>query len=161
MHMQKKKVHSNGRLAGYPTIKVIGPDGKVKFEKTYKNLIVQAGRTAIMDRIVNPSPDSSLLVGYIAVGTGAVAPADGDVALGTETARKAINSKTHSADVGAIATTFDAGDIPTSTITEAALFIEGSATPDSGTLLAMVAVSIAITELDALFIDWRITLSDA
>lgn len=158
---KKESLQSKGGIAGYPTIKVIGPDGKVKFEKTYKNLIVQAGRTAIADRLTNATPDSSLLVGYIAVGTGTTAPADGDTTLETETARKAINSKTHSADVAAIATTFNAGDIPVSTLKEVGLFIEGSATPDSGTLLARVAVNIAITALDALFVDWRITLSDA
>lgn len=159
--MHKEATSGKVGFCGCPTIKVIGPDGEVKFEKTYKNLIVQAGRTAIADRLTNATPDSSLLVGYIAVGTGATAPADGDTALETETARKAVASKTHAADVAAIATTFNATEIPTSTLKEVGLFIEGTASADTGTLLARVTVNIGITALDALFIDWRITLSDA
>lgn len=150
-------------LDGEVRWKVIGPDGEIKSEGKEDNLVVDSGIIALIDRMTNASPDSTCLIEYIGVGTGSTTPAAGDTTLETEVARKQQTSRTHSNKVAAIATLFNAGDIPgtPTTINECGLFIEGSATLDTGTLLARVATSISVTAVDSLFIDWRITGADA
>lgn len=155
--------NDNFFLKGEYRVRVIDQNGKTKHDCVYKNIIVKAGRSAIISRIGNATPTYDLLAEYIAVGTGTNAPADTDTTLQTETARKAVLSRSTSDDVGAISTTFNAGDIPTSTLKEIGLFIDSTATAtaDTGVLLSRVAVDLAVTALDSVFIDYRITCSDA
>lgn len=157
----QEPVNDGAKLEGIVTFTVVGADGKVKEKVTVKNAVVKVGRTALMDRLTNASPDQDCLINYIAVGDSVTAVADGNTQLGNETAREAIASRTHAFDVGAISTVFAAGDIPAGTLKEAGLFMDATGTADSGTLLSRVAVNIVITALDSLFIDWRLTLSNA
>lgn len=153
--------HGAIKATGEVRIKVVGADGKIKHERTVKNLVVTAGLTLLANRIADSTPDSGCLVNYIAVGTGNTAPAAGNTTLATENARKQVASRTNSAAVAAISTTFNAGDVPTSTIEELGLFIDGAAGANTGTLLARVLDTFAVTALDSVFVDWRITFADA
>lgn len=158
----KEQLANSLKLRGEYRLRVVGPDGKVKQEQTVSNIIVKAGRTAIASHLADASPSpTTLLLGYIAVGTNATAPADADTQLGTENARKAVSSRVNSDDVVAVSTIFNAGDIPNSTLSEVGLTIEGTATANTGTLLSHAAINVTITALDSLFVDFRITLSDA
>ncbi len=114
-----------------------------------------------MDRLTHLSPLSELLINYISVGTGTNVPATTDTQLQTENARKQVTSRTSSTVVGAISTTFNAGEVPNSTIRELGLWIDASGTANSGTLLARTADNFVVTALDTVFVDWRITGSDA
>lgn len=149
------------KATGEVHIRVVGADGKIKHDRKVKNLVVTAGLTLLANRISDATPDSGCLVNYIAVGTNNTAPAAGNTTLGAENARKQVASRTNSAAVAAISTTFNAGEVPTSTINELGLFIDGTASADSGTLLARVLDTFAVTALDSVFIDWRITFADA
>lgn len=153
--------HGAIKATGEVHIRVVGADGRIKHDKKVKNLVVTAGLTLLANRISDASPDSGCLVNYIAVGTGVTAPAAGNTTLVTENARKQVSSRTNSAAVAAISTTFNAGEVPASTIGELGLFIDGTATANSGTLLARVLDSFVVTALDSVFIDWRITFQDA
>lgn len=147
-------------LSGEFTFKIFDKDGNFKKKIIYKNKILKAARTKIADRLTNPTPDSDLLINYIAVGTGTNIVADTDTQLQTELVRKQVTSRTHSDDVASISTTFAAGEA-TGTLKEAAVIIEGTATADSGIFLSRVNVDITVDALDSLFIDWRITVQDA
>lgn len=136
-------------------------DGKTIKSVTKKNLVVDAGLTLLANRISDATPDSGCLVNYIAVGTGTNAPDPTDVALQTETARKQVSSRANSAGVAAISTVFSATEVPTSTLKEVGLFIDGTGTADSGTLFARQNIDLAVTAIDAVFIDWRITFAAA
>lgn len=149
------------KATGEVHIRVVGADGQIKHNRKVKNLVVTAGLTLLANRISDATPDSGCLVNYIAVGTDNTAPAAGDTTLGAENARKQVASRTNSAAVAAISTTFNAGEVPTSTINELGLFIDGTGTANSGTLLARVLDTFAVTALDSVFIDWRITFADA
>ncbi len=149
------------KVTGEVHIRVVGPDGIVKHDQHVKNLLVTAGLTLLANRIADATPDSDCLVTYIGVGTSSTSPSAGNTQLGTEVARKAILSRTNSAAVAAISTTFNAGDISPTTIEELGLFIGGSASANTGTLLARVLDSFAVTSLDSVFVDWRVTFSDA
>ena len=152
---------SRVRPRGEVHIIVRGADGQIKHESHNRNVVVDAGLTLLANRLADASPDSGCLVNYIAVGTGTNAPDASDTQLQTENARKAVLSRTNSATVAAISTTFGAAEVPTSTIRELGLFIDGTGSANSGTLLARVADNFAVTALDSVFVDWRITLADA
>ena len=160
MHTQPQTI-SRVRPKGEVHIRVVGADGKLKYEAFNKNVVVDAGLTLLANRLSDATPTSGCLVNYIAVGTGTDAPNAADTQLQTENARKAVTSRANDATIAAISTTFNAGDVPTSTIKELGLFIDGTASADTGTLLARVADDFAVTALDSVFVDWRITLADA
>lgn len=152
---------SRARPRGEVHIVVRGADGEIKHESHNRNVVVDAGLTLLANRLSDASPDSGCLVNYIATGTGTNAPNASDTQLQTENSRKAVLSRTNDGTTAAISTTFGAAEVPTSTIKELGLFIDATGTANSGTLLARVADDFAVTALDSVFVDWRITLADA
>lgn len=158
---QNAKLTSRARPRGEVHIVVRGPDGAVKHESHNRNVVVDAGLTLLANRISDASPSSGCLVNYVAVGTGTNVPSASDTQLQTENARKLVLSRANDGTTAAISTTFGAGEVPTSTIKELGLFIDGAGGANTGTLLARVADNFAVTALDSVFVDWRITLADA
>jgi len=127
--------------------------------KKYKNLIPTAGRSAIASWLTASSPSpASMRLNYTALGTGATAPANGDVQLQTETYRKAIASATNASNV-AYATAFYTAPEVSGTFTEAGIFMNATGTANSGTLFSRVAVSITKSTSQSLTIDYTITIS--
>lgn len=125
----------------------------------YANLIPTVGRTAIANHLTASSPTlDSLRINYTALGSGTNAPANGDTTLQTETIRKTTASGTNSNNV-AYVTAFYTADEANGTHREAGLFIEGTATVDSGTLFSRVAINITKTSTQTLTIDTTITIS--
>lgn len=107
-------------------------DGKVVEER--HNLVVNAGKDYVAKRL---SSGVQPIMGWIAVGNGVVAPAAGDVALGSEVARVAIT--TNPPSVTANVVTFEASFVPgtvVGTISEAGLFNAAVA----GTMFSRVSV---------------------
>ena len=89
-------------LSGYFTVELIeAATGRVKQRLQFKNLIVDAALDALNNTTIN-----TFLAGFMAVGTGAVAPANANVALGAEIAPSSSN-RTNSN--GGIAEVFGAG----------------------------------------------------
>lgn len=148
------------KIKGELRVRVVR-DGKVIQEVSKKNLVVNAGLTLLANRLSDASPDSGCLINYIAVGTGTDSPDAADTTLQTENARKAVASRTNSGAVAAISTVFNAGEVPTSTLKEVGIFIDATGTVDSGTLFARQNIDVAVTAIDSVFIDWRISLASA
>lgn len=135
--------------------------GAIKYDEFIDNVTTNVYREVIANNMTDASPTNTMLVDYIAVGTGTNTPAVTDTQLQTETARKLQTSRTNSANIGAVSTIFNAGDIPTSTLREVGLFAGGTGTINSGVLVSRTAVNIVVTALDSVFIDWRLTINDA
>ena len=97
-------------------------------------------------------------MGWMAIGTGATAPAFGNTALGTEIDRNATTSITDSANVVTYVGNWAAGDGTNSAITEAGIFNAASV----GTMLAR-ATFTAINKgaSDTLAITWTVTVGTA
>ncbi len=157
--MQKTEQVGVVGVAGQVTVRVFGPDGKLKQSVTKKNLVVTAGLTQLANRIANVVPATTGLVNYFGVGTGTNAPSAGDTTLQTENARKQVSSRANVDNIASISVVFGAGEVPTSTLKEVGMFIDATATPDSGTLFARQNIDIGVTALDSVFIDWRLTFS--
>lgn len=133
--------------------------GKIKRTYTYHNIVPTVGRAAIANALTDPTPSpASLLVNYVAVGTGTNVPANGDTKLQTETYRNAVASRTNANNIAYITGFFGATDV-TGTLKEAGLFIEGTASADSGTILSHVAINITKSNTETLTLDWTITIS--
>jgi hypothetical protein len=159
--MKKKKANGAISFKGQYHIVVKDQYGNVKHDEIIDNITTSVYREVIADNMTNASPVTPMLVNYIAVGTGTNTPVVGDTQLQTENARKLQTSRTNSGNVAAIATVFNAGDVPASTLREVGLFANGTGTANSGTLVSRAAINIVVTALDSVFIDYRITINDA
>ncbi len=135
-----------------------GKTGKVKRTYEYKNLIPTVGRTMLADNLTNASPDDTPRINYVALGSDATAPVNGDTTLGTEVFRNLIASQTNASNV-AFFTGFFSTTETTGTYNEAGLFANGGAGADTGILFSHVAISITKSNTETLTVDWTITIS--
>jgi hypothetical protein len=123
------------------------------------NLIPTVGRAAIASHLGNVSPSPSVLYpNYVALGTGTNAPANSDTTLQTETYRKLVASRTSASNVAYI-TGFFATTDTTGTFRECGLFIDGTASANTGTLLSRVTINITKGGTETLTLDWSLTIS--
>src|SRR5579863_2348408 len=72
-----------GKATGMVTIKIYGPDGKLKHEQCNPNLIVTAGKNYLASWLATTSPAGGFM-SYVALGTGTATPTLGDTALQSE-----------------------------------------------------------------------------
>ena len=131
--------------------------GKVRIEE-YDNLVTTVGRKMIADNLTNTSPDNTMRINYVALGTDATAPANGDTTLGLETFRNSIASQTNADNVSYFTGFFGATEV-TGAFKEAGLFADGGAGADTGILFSHVAINSTKSNTETLTIDWTITIS--
>lgn len=132
--------------------------GRVKRVYTYKNIIPTVGRTMIANNLTDSSPDNTMLVNYIALGSGTNTPVNGDTTLQTETYRNAVASRTNANNVAYITGFFSATET-SGTYREAGIFCNGTASANTGVLLSRVAINITKSTSETLTVDWTITIS--
>lgn len=128
--------------------------GKLKARRDIRNLVVSAGRDAIIERL-DSSPTTAAPT-HMAIGTGSTAPVAGNTTLGTEIDRNALTSNTSSGGVLTMVGNWAAGDGTNSAIAEAGVLNASS----SGTLYSR-ATFTAINKgaSDTLQITWTYTLT--
>ena len=145
--MIQETIKAKGELS----IKLFGPDGKLKGEKIVPNLVVTTGRTFIAARMVG----TPMAMSHMAIGSGTTDPAAGDTALQTELGRVSLTS---SASAGAVVTyvaSFGAGT-GTGAVTEAGILNASS----GGTLLCRTEFATVNKGADdSMSITWTITVS--
>lgn len=133
--------------------------GRIKRQYRTHNLIPTVGRAAIANHLSNASPSpTTLRVNYVALGSGTNAPANGDTTLQTETYRNTTASQTNANNIAYISGFYSATET-TGTYREAGLFIAGTASANTGTLLSRVAINITKSSSETLTLDWTITIS--
>lgn len=133
--------------------------GKIKKQDTYHNIITTAGKTAIANALWDSTPSpTTLYVNYIALGTGTNTPAVGDTTLQTETYRNNVVSGSNISNVVTISGFFSTTET-SGTFREAGLFIAGTASANTGTLLSHVAMNVTKATTETLTLDWTITIS--
>jgi hypothetical protein len=115
MNTSKTKQPSNDlQIVGTITARLIGPDGKTKLVRNVKNIVTNAGRQLIIDRL---QAASAAVADYMAIGTGTTAAAAGDTTLVTEVARAQGTLSQPDAHTDRLVQTFAAGT-GTGSITE-------------------------------------------
>jgi len=134
--MNRRDLPSGLRLRGTVELRLYRANGEIVVRRK-DNLIVDVGFDFIAD-VIGLSTGCPGAMSHIAVGTGAVAAAPGDTALGTELARKAAAyAHTAGTRVFTFETTFDPGEA-TGAVTEAGVFNAATA----GTMLDRVVFAV-------------------
>jgi len=127
-------------------------DGRVE-EEEFDNLITNAGKNLLRDALDGMVSDCAIK--YLAWGNGAVAPADGDVALGNELGRKTV-TKQQTGTAGVLTTTVYLAPYEANVqIQELGWFAGAGATAaaGSGVLVARVLYAKLKTDLESIQID--------
>jgi len=132
------------------------PDGSVKYDTCFPNLVVNDGLYHIADQL---SDQGEGAMSHMAVGTGTTAAAAGDTALETELDRNALTSTTQgsgaSANQVAYVGDWAAGD-GTGALTEAGIFNQAGA----GDILCRTVFSVKNKGAgDSMTLTWTITFS--
>lgn len=141
------------KITGLVHIQLFDEHGRLKAEEITDNLVVTTGKNHIADQL-SSSPGGAAM-SHMAVGTGAVAPAAGDTALGAEIDRNALTSRTDATNVVTYVGDWAAGDATNSAITEAGIFNAASA----GTMLARATFTAKDKGAnDTLKITWTVTI---
>jgi hypothetical protein len=141
----------NVRLRGYDA------NGDLIFEDRGHNLVVTVGEDHVADQMADQGESA---MSHMAVGTDNTAPAAGQTALGTETARVALDSKTQGAGGDANKVTYIATFGPgvgTGSLREAGIFNASS----GGVMLARYTYVYDKGALDTLVINWEIGFAAA
>ena len=142
------------RLVANVHVELFGPDGKLKEERRVHNLVVTTGLAHIADQL-SASPGQAAM-SHMAIGTGSTAAAAGDTALGAETDRNALTSRTDSGAVVTYVGNWAAGDGTNAALREAGIFNNAA----GGTMLARaVYANIDKQAGDTLQITWTVTFS--
>lgn len=150
--MLKDKIKATGLVKFVLT----DANGNVK-EQHDHNLVVDVGLAYIASRMKDATATA---MSHMAVGTGTAAAADAQTALGTESARVALDSTTIVTTTVAndsiqYVATFSPG-VATAAITEAGIFNASS----SGTMLCRTKFDVINKgALDTLTITWKITVA--
>lgn len=122
-----------------------------------ENLVPTVGRSVLAQRLANTTTYTGI-VNYVALGSGSTAPANADTQLTTEVYRKAISSSTYANNIAYITGFFTAAET-SGTYAEVGLFIDGTATANSGQIFSHALASITKTSVQTLTIDWVVTIS--
>lgn len=146
-----KNLSENMAVRGFISWELRGPDGRIKAAGRNENIITNAGRQLIIDRLQGATP---AVADYIAIGTGNTAPAASQTALVTEVARAQATLSQPDAHTDRAVYTFPAGT-GTGVIAEAGRLNAAA----SGTLLArgLVSPTVDKTAADTLQITYDIT----
>lgn len=150
--MLKENIKAKGEV----TFSLLDENGNLK-ESFSLNLVVAVGLAFITGRMIGTTP---VIMSHMGVGSGAVAAAAADAALGSQLGRVTLTSglrvtTTTTNDSVQYVATFGAG-VGTGAITEAGLFNAASA----GDMLARTVFPVINKgALDSLTITWKITLN--
>lgn len=148
----------NVNVIGTLDIVLYDQNGEVKDSRNLKNIIVAGGLAHIVSRMVGVAQAS---MGWLAVGTGTVAPVVANTLLGAEVARGAstvtIVTTTQANDTVQHITTFGPG-VGTGALTEAGLF--NIATANTGLMLnRLVFAVINKGASDTITLTWKIKIA--
>lgn len=147
------KVSDDLKITGEVFIELFGPDGELKEYRHVTNLVVTAGKNHIADQL--SSTPGQAAMSHMAIGTGSTAAAAGDTALGTETDRNALTSRTDASNVITYVGDWAAGDGTNAALREAGVFNAAS----SGTMLCRAVYTLIDKGAsDTLKITWNITI---
>ena len=146
-------INENLKLSGQLNIVVKGKDGKVKEERTEKNLVVSAGLTFIASRMKDTTAGA---MSHMGLGSGTTTEAASQTDLTTLLgSREALDSTTASSNTIVYVASFEAGDA-TGAVTEAGIFNAAS----SGSMLCRTKFNVVNKAADdTMNVTWTITLS--
>lgn len=140
------------KASGALRVVLTGPDGVVKEEHEFKNLVVTVGKNFVASRMVGVA---SNVMSHMAIGSDSTTPAAANTTLGTELGRVALASSVATDNVVTYAATFPAGT-GTGAVVEAGIFNAGTA----GVMLCRTTFAVVNKGADdAMSVTWTVTIS--
>jgi len=121
------------------------------------NLIPTVGRAVLASRLANDTTYTGI-VNKVALGSGTTPAANGDTTLGTEVYRNNAASLTAANNIAYITGFFTAAEV-NGTFAEVGLFIDGTASANTGQLFSRALSSITKSAIQTLTVDWIVTLT--
>lgn len=122
-------------------------NGVKVIDRTFHNILTQEFFTRVfkfLNQEISAPEVDALNLTHMATGTGTATPTKADTALGAEVFRKAISSKTYSANKFTCKLSLDTSE-SNFTITEIGTFAKATDTAGSGTLISRALVNIPKT----------------
>lgn len=149
MSVLTEKLKATGKVH----MKLIGPDGKIKDERKFTNVVVQGGLAYIAARMVETGRPTEM--SYMGLGSSGTAALVTDTTLGTQLSREALDTSTVSTDTVTYVATFPAGSA-TGAIQEAGIFNAST----GGTMLCRTTfLEVNKGADDSLTVSWEVTIS--
>jgi len=140
------------KASGALRVVLTGPDGVVKEEHEFKNLVVTVGKNFVASRMVGVA---SNVMSHMAIGSDSTTPAAANTTLGTELGRVALASSVATDNVVTYTATFPAGT-GTGAVVEAGIFNAGTA----GVMLCRTTFAVVNKGADdAMSVTWTVTIS--
>ena len=140
------------KASGALRVVLTGPNGEIKEEHEFKNLVVTVGKNFVASRMVGTAAN---VMSHMAIGSDSTAPAAGNTALGGELGRVALVSSSATANVVTYAATFPAGT-GTGAVVEAGIFNAGTA----GVMLCRTTFAVVNKgAADDMSVTWTVTIS--
>ena len=90
--MEQEQISGVFRLRGSLRIALNDLDGNLIEERIVQNVVVTQGRSWVLGQLQTVNQVTAQAIGWLAIGTSTVAPATGDVLLGSEVTRVAIGT---------------------------------------------------------------------
>lgn len=142
----------NFKMVGELNLLLLDPEGKVKLDKTYPNLVVMTGKEYVAQRMTS---NSTPIMTSIAVGSDITSPTINDTALLSEIARVDFSSANVSSNTITYVSTFLPGT-GTGALQEAGIFNSSSA--NSGTMLSRTVFPVVNKESgDTFTVTWNVS----
>lgn len=162
---EMQKLIEMKRSAGEP-VKALIDEFNANFavrEMRFHNIIPTVGRQRIAKALIaGIASTGEISVNKSALGTGTTTPVNGDTTLDTETYRKDIASLSQNANIAYFTAFYTASDT-SGTFYEHGIFINGTASADTGVLLSRVLLNaptgITKSGTETLTIEHQITLT--
>lgn len=151
--MEIVKAHGEYHVEGFDR------SGNKVYDKTFHNILTQAFFTRVfqfLNQAISVPDVDALNLTHMATGTGTATPTKADTALGTEAFRKAISSKTFTANKFTCKLSLDTSE-SNFTITEIGTFAKATDTPGSGVLISRALVNIPKTSAIKYLVTYTIT----
>lgn len=156
---QKKGIRDDWMKRWMEAVKMYGPASKTARVIQAHNLVPLIGRTELAKALLGEPSD--IVANYIAVGSGWNVPASTDTTLQTEFVRWTFNDTYYTDNVAYLDKFFWSAEVWSQTILEAGIFMGGTATVDSWTLLSRVNFNEVTTANETVTINVTITFNSA
>ena len=123
------------------------------------NLVPTQLRYELATLVSGTTITPTLKANYFALGTGSSAPANSDTTLQTESTRSVFTQRTAYQNVAYLDVFFPSTTVGGNTYNEAGIFVDGTASVNTGYLLSRVAINQVLGSSQTLTVNCSITIS--
>lgn len=127
--------------------------------KEYHNLVPSVLRDSLATLISGTTVTPTFKANYFALGTGSNAPVNADLTLQTETIRAAFTNRSSYTNIAYLDVFFSAAQVGGNTYNEAGIFVDGTASVNTGYLLSRVALNQTLGAAQTLTVNCSVTVS--